>query len=259
MGRELNRAELDELVPLYALDALEGEEREQLARFVDRDPAARAEVDLLREAAAVFARDDTRAPASVWSGIEESLGGSDRVDTRRREPPALLPTPMRGTRRRRPGRVAVALVAAAAVVAIAVLAVQVVRQQHRIDDLAAAMHGDGASAAARAAMTAPGAHMVDLASTRGGRGAEIVMLANGQGYFMDSDLPPLPTSRTYQLWAEVGDAPATRMVSVGLLGRDPGVVAFRLSGPVTSFEVTREAAPGATEPADPLLIGPSSS
>ncbi len=32
MDRELNRAELDELLPLYALDALEGEEHEQIAR-----------------------------------------------------------------------------------------------------------------------------------------------------------------------------------------------------------------------------------
>ena len=32
MDRELTRAELDELLPLFALDALDGEEREQVAR-----------------------------------------------------------------------------------------------------------------------------------------------------------------------------------------------------------------------------------
>ena len=52
--------------------------------------------------------------------------------------PAATPPP----RGRRPGRVAAAVLAAAAIVAVAVLGVEVVRQQHRIDDLAAEMHGD---------------------------------------------------------------------------------------------------------------------
>ena len=54
MDRELTRAELDELLPLYALDALDGEEREQVVRYVERDEAARREVLSLREAAALI-------------------------------------------------------------------------------------------------------------------------------------------------------------------------------------------------------------
>ena len=64
MDRELTREELDELLPLYALDALDGEEREQVARYVDRDDSARAEVESLREAASFLPRSDVRAPAS---------------------------------------------------------------------------------------------------------------------------------------------------------------------------------------------------
>jgi anti-sigma factor RsiW len=67
MDRELTRAELDELLPLYALDALDGEEREQVARYTERDAAARAEVLSLREAVALLPQPDTRAPASLWS------------------------------------------------------------------------------------------------------------------------------------------------------------------------------------------------
>ena len=44
MDRELTRAELDELLPLFALDALDGEEREQVARYVDAH-AVGGEVD----------------------------------------------------------------------------------------------------------------------------------------------------------------------------------------------------------------------
>ncbi len=73
MDRELTRAELDELLPLYALDALDGEEREQVARYVDRDDAARAELMSLREAVALLPPPDSRAPTSLWSTIETGL------------------------------------------------------------------------------------------------------------------------------------------------------------------------------------------
>lgn len=257
MDRELNRAELDELLPLYALDALEGEEREQIARYVDRDDAARAEVQSLREAAALFARADTRAPASVWSGIERSLDAPSPADESRYEPPALLPMrPHRAPRRPRM-RAAAALVAAAAFVAIAVLGVQVVRQQHRIDDLAAEMHHDPVRAAALAATTAPGSHTVELASSDGRHGAEIVMLADGSGYFMDGKLPRLHADHTYQLWAKVGPESTPQMVSVGLLGSDPGVVPLRLPGGVMGFEVTREEARGSVAPAAAVMMSGS--
>ncbi len=211
----------------------------------------------LREAAALFARADTRAPASVWSGIEQSLGDPSPADERSYEPPALLPTrPHRAPRRSR-RRAAAALVAAAAFVAIAVLGVQVVRQQQRIDDLAAEMHHDPVRAAALAATTAPGSHMVELASSDGAHGAEIVMLADGSGYFMGGELPRLHADRTYQLWAKVGPESAPQMVSVGLLGPDPGVVPLRLPGTVTGFEVTREAAPGGVAPATSVMMSGS--
>src|SRR5262249_13716201 len=62
VDRELTRAELDELLPLYALDALDGEERAQVERYVERDDAARAEVQSLREAVALLPPADLRAP-----------------------------------------------------------------------------------------------------------------------------------------------------------------------------------------------------
>ncbi len=73
MDRELTRAELDELLPLFALDALDGEEHAQVARYVERDEAARSEVHSLREAVALLPPADVRAPASLWSNIEGSL------------------------------------------------------------------------------------------------------------------------------------------------------------------------------------------
>lgn len=65
MDRELNRAELEELLPLYALDALDGEERDQVARYVARDDDARAEVASLREAVSFLPTRGVRAPDTV--------------------------------------------------------------------------------------------------------------------------------------------------------------------------------------------------
>ncbi len=254
MDRELTRAELDELLPLFALDALDGEEREQVARYVDRDDAARAEVVSLREAIAVLPPPEARAPASLWSAIERSL------DAPAPDPPALRALPSLGrpapTRRRdrRSYRVAAAVLAAAAMVAIAALGVQVARQQDRIDGLAAEMHGRTLHEQAMAARSAKDAHVITLDATEGTGHAEIVMLPDGTGYFMDHDLPELASGSTYQLWAKVGVPTSPRMVSVGVLGANPGVTAFHLAAPTMGFEVTEESAPGVQTPGDAVVM-----
>src|SRR5207237_4793465 len=97
VDRELTRAELDELLPLFALDALDGEEREQVARYVERDQAARAEVLSLREAVAVLPPPDARAPESLWDTIERSLGEPA-------PPLRAVPTPTGASPRRRERR-----------------------------------------------------------------------------------------------------------------------------------------------------------
>jgi anti-sigma-K factor RskA len=247
VDRELTRAELDELLPLLALDALDGEERAQVERYVARDETARAEVESLREAIALLPPAGVQAPTSLWSTIEGSLGPPREHPA----PPLRMVSPPAAAgrqRARRPRRLAAAVLAAAAIVAVTVLGVQVVRQQHRIDDLAAEMHGDPMRQQALAARASKDSHVIRLGATAGNGDAEIVMLLDGTGYFMDHDLPALDRGSTYQLWAKVGDPDSPRMVSLGVLGADPDVVPFRLSTPATMFEVTKETAPGSTVP-----------
>ncbi len=267
MDRELTRAELDELLPLYALDAVDGEEREQVTRYIERDSAARAEVRSLREAAALLARPEARAPATLWARIEDSLAESTRDARPTVTAPALVstgpsPRPLPGsaseaqptTTTRRTWRIAAAALAVAAVAAVIVLGVEVSRQQGRIDDLAAEMRRDPMRREAEDAKAAPGARMVRLVSDDGTHNAEIVMLPDGTGYFMDHDLPKLAVGDTYQLWAKVGASDAAHMVSVGVLGGRPGVVPFRLAAPVSRFVVTREGMPGSTDPGAAVVM-----
>jgi anti-sigma-K factor RskA len=254
VDRELTRAELDELLPLYALDALDGEEREQVTRYVERDEAARMEVLSLREAVALIPRVETRAPTSLWDTIESSLD-TPAPDVSRREPLVALG----GSRAPRPRdhrsfRVVAAALAVAATFAIAVLGVQVARQQDRIDDLAAEMHGDALHQQAMTARADKDAQVVELVAASGSGRAEVVMLPDGTGYFMDHDLPALSGGSTYQLWAKVGDPAAPRMVSLGVLGPDPGTVAFRVAAPTIMFEVTQEPMPGGVAPGDAVVM-----
>jgi anti-sigma-K factor RskA len=254
VDRELTRAELDELLPLYALDALDGEEREQVARYVARDAAARAEVESLREAVSFLPSRDDRAPASLWAGIEGALDApSDELTA---PPLRLVGEHADEQPRSRRSRRVVALLAAAAIVLVAVLVVQVVRQQERIDDLAAEMHEDPMEQQAMAARGSPDAHVIALDPMAGDHGAEVVMLPDGTGYLMAKQLPALDGAGTYQLWAKVGDGAEARMVSLGVLGRDPGISPFRLVARPSMFEVTSEPATGSDTPgADVVLRG----
>jgi len=264
MDRELTRVELDDLLPLFALDALEGEEREQVARYVSRDAFARAEVESLRDAATYLPHAPRPAPADLWRGIEDALRSTDEpgtpvspsdtptitfLDPRRTDPRRTAP------RRTRWLAVAAAAVLLVAISVSAVLAVRVSHQQDRIDALASEMHHDTMAKQAEMALTMPGAHSAMLTSANG-TSAQVVMLPDGSGYFMHSDLAALPHGRTYQLWARIEDTNgSTRYVSVGVLGRDPSVVPFRSDDAVTGFVVTEEDAGGGASPAAPMVEG----
>jgi hypothetical protein len=266
VDRELTRAELDELLPLFALDALDGEEREQVARYVERDVDARGEVESLREAASFLPPIDVRAPASLWNGIEAALdaptGDIEAPPLRlvAAPPPAAGAPESRAPESRAPesraprGRRLVALLAAAAVVLAVVLGVQVVRQQDRIDDLAAEMHRDPMEQQAMAARASDDAHVIALDSMADHGGGEVVMMPDGTGYLMGQDLPQLDANRTYQLWAKVDDGATARMVSLGVLGRTPGISAFRLAATPTMFEVTAEPVSGSEVPGDTVVM-----
>ena len=134
------------------------------------------------------------------------------------------------------------------------LGLQVARQQDRIDDLAAEMHRDPLQQQALAARASPDAHVIPLDAMSGSGNAEIVMLPDGTGYFMDHGLPALTGDATYQLWAKVGDASSARMVSLGVLGGDPGVSPFRLAAAPSMFEITREPASGSPTPGDTVVM-----
>lgn len=254
MARELTPAELEELFGVYALDALDGDEREQVESYLARSPVAQIEVAELQEVAAMLAHSGGAAPDGLWRRIEESLAA---------EPPGLVLPMTRppAPRSRRGLGVKIALgvaaaSAAAALVTVVVVSDQMSRQEDRLDRVASSVEHDGMRRAAMGAMADPEARTVRLRADDGRGAATVVTLPSGTGFLMVEDLPRLAPGHTYQLWAMTGGGASPGLVSAGVLGRDPEIAAFRAPGSAHGFLVTDEAAPGAITPSDHrMLVG----
>jgi anti-sigma-K factor RskA len=244
---ELTHLEIEELLGVYALDAVSPEEADVVEVHLRDCPRCRAEVADHREVAASLAHVGSTAPAGVWSRIAGSLEEAPptldmaRVVSLRSRPARSVPV-----------RVAAAVAAMAAAV-IAVLGVQVNHLDSRTDQLAAALQKGGVDQAVQAALFDPGARRVDLRSEDGATFAQAVVRDNGDSYLVRTNLPTLPADQTYQLWGIIDD----QAVSLGVLGNEPGVSAFKMAGSRASvLAVTAEAAGGVATPTQvPIVRG----
>jgi hypothetical protein len=233
MDRELTPDEITELLPAYALDAVDDDERAAVDAYLAERPRERDEVADLQVAASMLAHAGGPPPEGVWARLESII--TTTPPPPRLVPPTVLtppstpaPEPARVDRRWR------WLAAAAVVVALAFGGLWLVDRG-----------GDGGGAAtdtaalAATAATAPGTRHVTLTDDRGRALATAVVTRDGTGY-LTSALPPAPAGHTYQLW---GITP-TKTISLGVLGRDPGTVAFTANTPTQSLAITTEVAGG---------------
>lgn len=245
---ELNHAEIEELLGVYALDAVDPEEAGAVELHLRDCPRCRAEVAEHREMAASLAQVGSPAPSLVWSRIAASLEeeAPPQLDMAR----VVALGPRRARRRSVPARALAALAAVAAAV-IAVLGVQIERMDDRQDQLASALQSSGLDKAVQAALLDESARRVDLRSDDGVTFVRAVVRDSGAAYLVENNLPPLPADRTYQMWAIAGDQP----VSVGVLGTDPEVSAVQIAGTgVTVLAVTAEPAGGVAAPSSAPVV-----
>jgi anti-sigma-K factor RskA len=227
-----NDPELDALLGAYALDALDGEERARVEDYIAANPAARAEVDDMRETAASLAMmpsdpSDATAPPELWGRISQTIANEPRDELAARRA------------RRRPNWSTALLVAAAVVVVI--LAVNVVVLQRKANDNATA------SAAFSRAAHSHGARQLSF-SANGADVAKAVVLPDGSGYLQNENMTALASDKTYQLWAVTGDPAHPTMISAGVIGADPRTIGFHVNGPVHGLAISVEKAGGAVQP-----------
>jgi anti-sigma-K factor RskA len=239
MDRELSPDDVRDLIGAYAIDAVDDDERRAIDAHLEQDADLRAEVSGLQHSASVLAHTGGPPPAGVWerleAAIQESRGPGEA-------PPPRLASRARAARSPRRWEW---FAAAASVVAIVFAALWLVDR----DGGSSGRSSTSELAAAAAGM--PGARQARLVDTDGTMLASAVVLPDGTGY-LRSELPRLPAGRTYQLWG----VDERDTVSLGVMGRDPHVVAFRAAGLPQKLAVTEERRGGVAVSAnDPTAVG----
>jgi hypothetical protein len=233
MDRELTPDEIADLLPAYALDAVDDDERAAIDAYLASHPEDHETVAGLQVTASMLAHTGGPPPDGVWERLESAIAATPPPE-RIVRPTVLTPRGTAAPRTARPDRRWRWLAAAAAVVAVVFGGLWLVE---RGDDGGGAA-SDTAALAATAA-TAPGSRHVTLADDSGNALATAVVTRDGSGY-LTSELPPAPAGHTYQLWGIT----RTGTISLGVLGRDPSTIAFKAAAPTTSLAITTEVAGG---------------
>lgn len=240
----MTHEDLQSLLGAYALDALDRDEVDAVEAHLAECPRCRAEVAAHLDTVALLGNVGGDAPAGIWDRISAEVGPAVQS-----APPPATNLVQLGGRRQLPLAV-VAVLATAAAVAVALLGVNTIRLNHRVNSLRDAVGAGGLQQAAAAALLSPQHRDVRLTSADGRLTAQVVIAAGGSAYLVGSDLPALDAQHTYQLWGLAGG----RAVSLGLLGDDPRVAAFRFEPGVTRLMVTAEPRGGVPQPDTPVLV-----
>ncbi|HEY6634680.1 MAG TPA: anti-sigma factor [Acidimicrobiia bacterium] len=218
----MSAQDLHELVALYALDALEGDERDRFERHLAECPTCQGELAGHRATASTLVADE--APSEeTWEKIRAAVAS----------PGAEIIPLSADSGDSRNWRWVAAIASIAALVFGAILVADLLRAGE-VDDTTVL-------AAAEQAATEEGAivsdFLVDDVAV-----AQVVLTRDGRGYVIPTDeLAALESDRTYQLWV-INDA--AEVISAGVLGADPAPAVFTWTGDVSGFALTREVAGG---------------
>ena len=277
--------EIQELLGVYALDAVDSETAAMVERHLAECVKCSAEVAQHHEVAGLLANSGGESPAGLWDGIATQIDGSvppswerlaarlepaagrserlvrsdgedDAVGAEQADDagdPGATVVSITAVRRNRWVLAGASLVAAAAVVVALVLGAQV----HHLNRQVSALQSHPLlSAAEQSALLQPSTRQVQLTSKASSSPAEVtvVLTSSGTGFVEGTQLQALPSDRTYQLWGVIGG----RTISLGLLGSDPAVVPFSVAGDgsVQAFAITAEHAGGVVQSQNqPVVAG----
>ena len=240
---KLFQHDLHTLSGVYALDAIDGAEKERFEHHLTRCQPCGNEVRGLQDTA-------TRLAVAVARPAPEQMKGrvlAAVARTRQLPPlpdPRPLPTPSPGWSR----RLAIP-VAAACLALVIVLAVLLGVTRHQLSTETAQQRE------VAAVLTAPGARLVTARTSVGGAATVVVAASLHRLIFTSDGLPALSDSRVYQLWVL---GPHGTAASAGLLARLPnGKTVPQLAGglaPGDQIGVTVEPAGGTRQPTTTPIV-----
>lgn len=243
-----------ELLGAFALDAVDAAERAEIEAHLPSCPRCSAEVSEHREVAAALANSGGSAPEGVWDRLVASLeeqppafrlptAPSRPIDLAERRDRATGPAPSV----RRPW-----LAAAAAVLVVVGVAVGGWRIGADRNAGSPVVAADSIETVAFEVLTDQEAQRLMMKSPDGNTQATVAIARDGSGFVFADSLPRLGHDRTYQLW---GIGPSG-VISLGVLGASPGVVAFHVDPGLETLAITSEVAGGVPASTnDPLLLG----
>jgi hypothetical protein len=247
----MSHDESNELLAVAALHAVDAETLAAIEEHAVSCPRCQSELDGYRAVASALGNSVEELPVGLWTNISSQLWerkdeSTVMPDLRIGDTRAGLVAISSATRPSRGLRTAVSAAAFAAAASIVVLALSLSSAQNHVTNLEGALQSANRSVVQRA-LTTPGHQIVDLTSASNQQLAEFVMLPDGTGYLVKSNMPTLTPNDTYQLWAIVKGSP----VSIGVMGSSPGQVTFTMvSSPSPSeLAVTVQSAGGSLTPA----------
>ncbi len=246
---KLLRHDLHTLTGAYALDAIDGTERERFEHHLVRCQPCEYEVRGLQDTAtrlaqAVAAQPPEQMKPRVLAAVARTRQLPPVPDAR------PLPTPRAGWTR----RLAIPIAAACLAVAV-VLGVLLGISRHQLSTETARQR------AIAAVLTAPDARLVREPTSLGGTATVVVAPHLHEFIFTGSGLPALADARVYQLWVmgPGGTATSKGLLALAQNGQTAPVLAVGLA-PGDRVGVTVEPAGGTTKPTTTpiVIISPAS-
>ena len=264
MSQDLAHLNIEDLLGVYALDAVDEDERRIVDQHISVCPRCRSEVEGYWEVAAMLAGDAHHAPQQVWDQIVSELTAEAPPMKLAPVVPISMKQETKQERSSTTSRTSLWLAGVAAAVVVVLgagVAVQSTRlssaeaelaaREQQVASLAATLQAEPLDQAVNAALSDPAAQVVSLTADASFDAMLIVLLPDGTGYVVQNSLDPLPADATYQLWAVVDG----KVISAGVLGNQPEVVPFHLDpGGLEGLVITREEAGGVPQSqADPVV------
>jgi hypothetical protein len=235
------QTEVRDLLPAWALDAVDDVDRARIERAIRQDPSLAGEARSLVETAARLAESGSTPPPPALRARVLTA-----VDSVPQQPPATSPAVRspRPPRRRVATWIVTAAVTTMAVIAPSVLAVQQAGRAARAEREVALF---------AEALAEPGARV--LAADVSGGGQAIAVISESGILFTARGLPHLDSELGYQLWLIDEDA----TVSAGILEVGGGVAQVKVNqaSPGSTLSLTVEPAAGSRQPTTaPLVLLP---